>query len=183
MKNLLIAIILLLSGSMYAQKYEKEQYLSFQTGLLINNANTTGIRTFIEYQKDFNKNWFYGVSFDHSNYFSRSMTDYYPTPRNLDIVNFNTYYKLHLYKEKVFWTLGLGLGAFHAYWKKENDFGVVLNADVTLNIRLSKKVILQTMIIPVLAPFNRFYISPQSINNDGIMRAFSAIPIGIKIKL
>ncbi len=169
----------------YSQKLDKEQYIVVKTGFLANNTNSLGIRTFFEYQKDFSNKIFYGISFDHSNYFGRMMTDYYPTPRNLDIINYNVYYKINIFKEKVYWTVGLGAGVFHAYWKNENNYGVVANIDAALNIKLTKNITLQADPVPIPIIINRFYISPNSIINgkDNWMASLAYFGYGVKIKL
>lgn len=163
----------------------KASYLSVQSGILSeNDYNSAGIRTFFEYQKDFGKNWQYAISYEHSRHFMDIATDHpNELKTNLSLLSVNCQYKLNLIPNRLFWTAGVGAGAVHINWEDEDKIGASLNASLTLNFRLSKKIYVETAPLTVLFPFNRVYFSPVNVENHQNFYAFTIIPIGVKVKL
>jgi hypothetical protein len=162
----------------------KTDYLAFQTGLIVDGYNSLGIRTFFEYQKDLQKNWQYGISYEHSRNFGFFLTDQlYDLNSNLSQLSLNGYYKLNLIKDRLFWTGGLGLGALHVNWNENDAFGATVNASLTLNIRVTKRIYFESSPLIVLIPFNRIYYSPMNIDHFNNFYAFTFFPFGIKVKL
>jgi len=165
-------------------KTAQSDYLTFQTGLIVDGYNSLGVRTFFEYQKDFQKNWQLGISYEHSRHFGFFMTDQlYDLNSNLSQFSINGYYKLNLVKDRLFWTGGLGVGALHVNWDDNDSFGATMNVSLTLNIRITKRVYLETSPLIVLLPFNRVYYSPMNIKHFDNFYAFTFLPFGIKVKL
>lgn len=162
----------------------KTDYLTFQTGFIVDGYNSLGVRTFFEYQKDLKKNWQYGISYEHSRHFGFFMTDQlYDLNSNLSQLSINGYYKLNLIKDRLFWTGGLGIGALHVNWDDNDSFGATINASLTLNIRITKRLYFESSPLIVLMPFNRIYYSPMSIDHFDNFYAFTFFPFGIKVKL
>jgi hypothetical protein len=70
MKIIFVLMPLLIYGycsdlfSQETQKTRTPDYLSAQTGLVIDAYNSTGLRLFFEYQKEIKSNWSYGISFE-----------------------------------------------------------------------------------------------------------------------
>lgn len=165
-------------------KLQKSDYLTFQTGFIVDGYNSLGVRTFFEYQKDFKKNWQFGISYEHSRHFGFFMTDQlYDLNSNLSQLSFNGYYKLNLIKDRLFWTGGLGIGAVHVNWNDNDGFGATINASLTLNIRITKRIYIETSPLIVLFPFNRIYYSPMKIDHFDSFYAFTFFPFGLKVKL
>jgi hypothetical protein len=159
-------------------------YLTFQTGFIVDGYNSLGIRTFFEYQKDLKKNWQYGISYEHSSHLGFFMTDQlYEINSNLSQLSLNGYYKLNLIKDRLFWTGGLGIGALHVNWQDNNSFGANINASITLNIRITKRLYFESSPLIVLMPFNRIYYSPMKIEHFDHYYSFTFFPFGIKVKL
>lgn len=162
----------------------KTDYLTFQTGFIVDGYNSLGVRTFFEYQKDLMKNWQYGISYEHSRHFGFFMTDQqYDLNSNLSQLSINGYYKLNLIKDKLFWTGGLGVGVLHVNWDDHDSFGATINASLTLNIRITKRLYFESSPLIVLIPFNRIYYSPIKIDHFDSFYAFTFLPFGLKVKL
>ncbi len=162
----------------------KTDYLTFQSGFIVDGYNSLGIRTFFEYQKDLKKNWQFGISYEHSRHLGFFMTDQlYDLNSNLSQLSINGYYKLNLIKDKLFWTGGIGVGALHVNWDDNDSFGATINASLTLNIRITKRLYFESSPLFVLMPFNRIYYSPMNIDHFDNFYAFTFSPFGIKVKL
>ena len=113
--NLKVKLILTLfffNINVYSQTKEilpNPNYLAIQSGLMADGYNSMGFRTFFEYQKDVKKNWQYGISYEHVRHLGIAATDHSDNlSSNLSLLILNYYYKLKLYKDRVFWTSGLG---------------------------------------------------------------------------
>ncbi|MFD1552564.1 hypothetical protein DNU06_15660 [Putridiphycobacter roseus] len=83
----------------------------------------------------------------------------------------------------MFWTAGFGVGVLHVFWDEINKFGPTVNASLTLNFRISKRIYIETAPLFVILPINRIYYSPIKTNDINHFYAVSAIPIGLKVKL
>ncbi len=186
-KYLLIFLFEFASTFGFAQTLEKPRktdYLTVQTGFIVDGYNSVGIRTFFEYQKDIKNNWQYGISYEHSRHFGFFLTDQqYDLSSNLSQLSINGYYKLNLIKDRLFWTIGIGIGALHLNWEDKDSFGPTANASITLNIRITKRIYLESSPLIVFFPFNRIYYSPMNIEHFDSFYAFTFFPFGIKIKL
>ncbi|HSW68438.1 MAG TPA: hypothetical protein VLH16_07645, partial [Bacteroidales bacterium] len=135
-------------------------------------------------QRDLSKNWQYGISFEHSRHFGFFLTGQLNNLNsNLSLLSINGYYKLNLIKDRLFWTGGMGIGGVHVNWGGNDDFGATINASLTLNIRLTKRLYFESSPLIVLMPFNRIYYSPMNIDNFDNFYAFTFFPIGLKVKL
>ncbi|MDD2197097.1 MAG: hypothetical protein PHE03_08810 [Bacteroidales bacterium] len=165
-------------------KTAKPAYLTFQTGFIVDGYNSIGIRTFFEYQKDLRENWQFGVSYEHSRHFGFFLTDQlYDLNSNLSQLSLNGYYKLNLIRDRLFWTVGIGAGALHVNWDNNDSFGATINASLTLNIRVTKRIYFESSPLIALAPFNRAYYSPMKIDHFNNFYAFTFFPFGLKVKL
>lgn len=187
-KKLLLTLIIAFTNiKVYSQSIEKlskPSYLSFQTGGMVDIYNSFGVRTFFEYQKDMEKNWQYGISYEHVRHLGRAATDHSDNlSANLGLLSLNYYYKLKLYKDRVFWTSGLGVGVVHLNWDDNDEFGPTVNASITLNIRVTKRFFIETSPLIVLAPINRFYYSPMNASSYKDFYAGTFFPIGFKVRL
>ena len=188
LKKLLLSLIIAFTNinvySLSIEKQPKPNYLSFQTGGMVDIYNSFGVRTFFEYQKDLKKNWQYGISYEHVRHLGRAATDHSDNlSSNLSLLSFNYYYKFKLYKDRVFWTSGLGAGVVHLNWEDNDDFGPTVNASITLNIRVTKRFYIETSPLIVLAPVNRFYYSPMNASSYKDFYAGTFFPIGFKVRL
>jgi len=162
----------------------KADYLTFQTGFIVDGYNSLGVRTFFEYQKEIKNNWQYGISYEHSRRFGFFLTDQlYELNSNLSLISLNGYYKLNLIKDRVFWTGGLGAGAVHVNWDQNDSFGATVNASLSLNIRITKRIYFESSPLIVLMPFNRVYYSAVDAGPFDNFYAFTFFPFGIKVKL
>ena len=188
--NLKVKLILTLfffNINVYSQTKEilpNPNYLAIQSGLMADGYNSMGFRTFFEYQKDVKKNWQYGISYEHVRHLGIAATDHSDNlSSNLSLLSLNYYYKLKLYKDRVFWTSGLGAGVVHLNWGDNDEFGPTLNASITLNIRVAKRSFIETSPLIVLAPINRFYYSPMNASSYKDFYAGTFFPIGFKVRL
>ncbi len=183
----LCLILIAFSTHGYTQTIQAEKpradYLSFQTGFIQNGYNSLGIRTYFEYQKDIVKNWQWGISYEHSQHFGHIWSDVRDLDTDVSLLSVNGYYKLQLVKDKFFFTAGLGVGVVHVNWDVNNDFGLTANASLTMNIRLSKRIYLESAPFLVLVPSNRVYYSPLNVEKFDNFVAFTLFPIGVKFKL
>ena len=166
------------------ENLRKPDYLTFQTGAIVDRYNSLGIRTFFEYQKDLKGNWQYGISYEHSRHFGFFASDHPDAfETNLSLLSLNGYYKINLIRDRLFWTAGLGVGGVHAYWDDNDKIGTTINASVTLNIRLTKKIYFESSPFIVLLPSNRIYFSTMNAENADNFFALSLFPFGVKVKL
>lgn len=185
---LMFLLSVLISTNGFSQTDEvpsiKNDYLSFQTGFIVDGYNSLGVRTFFEYQKDLKNNWQYGISYEHTRHVGFFMTDQlYDLNSNLSQLSLNGYYKLNLIKDRLFWSGGLGVGALHVNWDDNDSFGATINASLTLNIRITKRLYFESSPLIVLMPFNRIYYSTMNIDHFDNFYAFTFFPFGIKVKL
>ncbi len=187
-KYLIILLLGLLYGTGFSQtdneKSIKNDYLTFQTGFIVDGYNSLGVQTFFEYQKDLKNNWQFGISYEHSRHLGFLITDQ-PYNLNSDLrqLSLNGYYKLNLIKNRLFWTGGLGIGALHVNWNNNDSFGVTINASLTLNIRITKRLYFESSPLIVVMPFNRIYFSPMGIDHYDYFYALTFFPVGIKVRL
>ena len=186
-KHLYLILLLMLGANLYGQinseTAPKHKYLSVQSGLLMDSYNNVGFRTFFEYQQDLKGNWQYGVSYENTSRLFDAATDVLELPSNLRLLSINSYYKLNLIKDRLFWTVGIGAGALHVNWENENRLGITFNASITLNIRILKNIYIETSPLTILLPANRLYYSPLKINQFEQFYACTLLPVGIKVKL
>ena len=189
-----VALIMVVIGShLFAEEKErKPDYLSLQSGTTINNYNSMGLRLALEYSKDIKNNWQYGLLYEHSTYLYMASTDgTFDFASDMSLLSFNLYYKLHLKKDKLFWTTGLGLGVVHVsrvdskdyLWAESNRFSGAINYSLTLNVKLFKRVYLEASPLVILFPVNRVYYSPMDFNTFDVLYAANLFPFGIKVKL
>jgi len=164
--------------------FRKPDYLSFQTGAMVDRYNSLGIRTYFEYQKEVSGHWQYGISYEHSRHFGFFATDHPDAlPTNLSLLSLNGYYKINLLKDRLFWLAGLGIGGVHAYWDTNDKIGATVNASFTLNIKLTKKLYFESSPFIVLLPTNRLYFSTMNTERYNNFFALSLFPFGLKVKL
>jgi hypothetical protein len=104
-------------------------------------------------------------------------------PTNLGLLSLNGYYKLNLLKDKVFWNAGAGIGFGHAYWENSDKIGYALNASLTLNIKLSKRIYFESSPMAFLLPTSRVYYSPVNVEGHSNFYAISFLSLGVKVKL
>lgn len=165
---------------------EKDDFISVQTGSVIDDCNSIGIRLFLEYQKDMKGNWQYGISFETSRHFRKGGMEYADwLPTNLNLLSLNYYYKLNPRSKSVIWTAGLGIGGVHVYWDGNNDndqFGITVNVSFTASIKFSQKIYLECSPSIALLP-NRLYYSTMDIESFNNFYAYTFLPLGLKIKL
>ena len=185
--TLFLILLLLTAQSIFAQDTSikiKNHYLSIQSGGMVNGYNSIGLRTFLEYQKDLKGNWQYGISYENVRHLFRDATDHPNSLNsNFSALSLNSYYKINAIKNRLFWTIGLGLGVIHVNWDQQDKVGICSNASLTLNFRISKKVYIETSPLVVLLPVNRIYVSNIKVDNYQGLYAFTAFPIGIKVKI
>lgn len=186
--HLLTLVLIIYNFVVFSQTDEsmprKQDYLSAQTGLIVDAYSTVGVRTFFEYQKDLKNNWQYGISYEHTRRLGNFLThrsDNLDT--NLSLLSLNGYYKVKLIKDKVFWTGGVGIGAVHINWDNKDRFGATVNASITLNIKVSKRLYIETAPLAFILPVNRGYYSPMNVENFDNFYAVTALPVGIKVRL
>jgi hypothetical protein len=188
MKTIVLLMMCIIAHFTLAQSVQKPvigQYLSVQTGGLFENQyNSGGIRTFFEFQKDFSRHKQWAISYEHSTHFMDLATDHSnEIESNISALSCNYNYKIFLWKDKIFWTAGLGAGALHMNWDNNNKVGLIFNASLTLNLKITERIFIETAPLLVLFPFNRFYYSPIDIDIYKNMYAYTVVPIGIKIRL
>ncbi|MCU4165271.1 hypothetical protein [Carboxylicivirga caseinilyticus] len=172
------------SYSQDEQSEIKDDYLTIQSGLIIDGYNSLGVRTFFEYQKKIKNKWYYGLSYEHSRHLGFFINDQLnELNSNLSQLSLNGYYKLSVANEKLFWLAGVGLGALHNNWDNHDSFGISVNASFTLNIKLSKRLYLETSPLIILLPVNRVYYSPMNADEFDDFYALTYFPFGLKVKL
>nr|WP_321410430.1 hypothetical protein [uncultured Carboxylicivirga sp.] len=162
----------------------KDDYLAFQSGLIIDGYNSLGVRTFFEYQKQIKNNWYYGISYEHTSHLGFFLTDQmYELNNNLSLLSINGYYKLKVASDQLFWLAGVGFGALHNNWDNHDKFGISANASITISIKLSKRMYIEASPLIAILPVNRVYYSPMNVNNFDHFYALTFFPFGIKVKL
>jgi len=169
--------------SQEGQPSRKPDYLSFQSGFILDSYASVGIRYYFEYQKEIKSNWNYGISLENSHHLMKLPDIKDALPTNLNILSFNGYYKINLIKDKVFWNAGAGIGVVHVFFNDTNKLGYALNASLTLNILLTKRLALETSPLFILLPTSRAYYSTMNMQNYNDFFALSFLSIGIKTRL
>ena len=183
---LAFAFFSLTQFEVYAQSesIRKPDYLAVQTGLTLDKYNSLGIRAFFEYQKEFRNKLQYGISFEQCAHFGRGATDQRDElSTSLSLMSFNCYYRLNLIKDRIFWNSGLGVGGVHVNWEDHDKVGLTVNLSSTLNIKMTKRIYMETSPLSILIPSNRLYFSTMDVVNYTDFYAFTLLPIGIKVKL
>ncbi len=166
----------------------KQQYLSFQPSFTLDGFNSFGVRIFLEYTKDLKNNWQWGLSYDHTTPLFDAATATRTLEANYSNLSLNGYYKLNVFKDRVFYTGGLGIGVTHFSWTRfgsssAHAFTPTINASLSLGIRVSKRIIIETSPLLVLLPSNRVYYSPVNVEEFPDFYSFTIFPLGIKVKL
>ncbi len=165
-------------------KIKPSEYIAFQSGASVNTYNSFGARLFFEFQKDISKHWQHGFSFEQNIHLYRAATDHSnDLNSNISAFCYNHYYKIKIYKDRFFWTTGVGAGLMNVNWDSNNKIGPVVNASMTLNIRLSNRLFIETSPLIILLPSNRGYFSPINVSTYSNYSSASFFPFGIKIKL
>lgn len=199
MRYLIKILFLIISTYSYSQTNDslrKSDFLTFETGLIMDGYNSMGVRTFFEYQKDLRKNWQFGISYEHSRHLGFVATDQpYSLETNLSLLSTNCYYKINLIRNRIFWTIGLGFGVVHADWEQLNDydtyaelvhknsFGATTNISISLNLRITKRIYIVTSPLIVFMPTNRAYFSTMNTDHFKNFYAVTFFPFGLKFKL
>ncbi len=185
MKQFFFTLVTLWVGQIYAQS---GSFVSLQTGFHLDSYNALGGRFFTEFQRFKTSRTAYGISVEHTFYMGHFMTDYYPGVYSQWLIaDYQRYYKLPLWKNNIFYMLGMGGGFSLLSWTDSAAFvqpGVNLNFSITLNFRIGKYVYLETTPVPFIVPFSRFYVHylPR-------MKKFGAVysgtfhAVGLKIKI
>lgn len=164
-------------------KQPKPAYLSVQSGVTFSTLNSIGTRLFFEYQKDLKGNWQYGIAYDNSRFLFRAATDTRTVKLNLSSMSGNVYYKINAFKDRLFWTAGMGVGVMHVFWDENDKVGPSANASLTLNVRVSKRIYIETSPLIILAPVNRvYYATFQDVERQHLL-TLVLFPLGVKIKL
>ncbi len=182
-----IWILLFLVTAFYAYG-QHAQYISVQSGLHFDSYNSLGARIYTEFQRNLNARTSYGIFVEHTRYLSRYMTDYYPgIYSDWHIVGYQRHFHVKLWKNILFWQLGVGGGLSHLSWTNNghyDEFGINLTFHATLNIKLGKNVYLETTPVPILVPFSRFYIHYMPrLNNLRPVYSGTFHAVGLKIKI
>jgi len=201
MKIKLLVLIFSICCSFIANSQSKSDtckidYLAFETGMVMDGYNSLGIRTFFEYQRDVRKNWQWAISYEHSRHLGFVATDQmYELETNLSLLCANWYYKLNLLKNRIFWNIGLGVGIVHADWEQiyrsgtysdlehHNSIGATVNASITLNIRITRRIYFESSPLILFLPSDRVYYSPMNAGHFSSFYAYTFFPFGIKVKL
>lgn len=165
------------------QPFRKPDYLSFQSGLVLDSYASVGIRTYFEFQKEIATNRSYGISFENTRHYGTLPDIRDALATNLNLLSFNGYYRLNLIKDKAFWNAGAGIGIVHVFFDDTDKLGYVFNASLTLNIKLSKRIYFETSPLFILLPTSRVYYSPMNLQRYNDFFALSFLSFGIKTKL
>lgn len=179
-----LAVICFYSTAQSSFRRSNTDYLSIESGLVIDTYNSLGARLAFEYQKQLKTKWLYGIAFEHSRHFDYAYRDRsYKLPTNLNILSLNGYYRINLTKQLLYWTAGGGIGLVHVQWLDKDKLGITLNASVTLNIQLTERIIIITSPLLILLPANRIHYSPLKLNHFNSFHAYPIFPLGIKVLL
>ncbi|MGL4629973.1 MAG: hypothetical protein ACRCVT_02110 [Leadbetterella sp.] len=176
--------IILLSNQAKCQidSLHKNRFLNIQTGIGFDNFNSAGIRFRLEYSKQLKKKLYYGTLFEMKKNQYRHTTDYYPIyPANTFILAEKIGYRFELWRDRIAWNVGLAAGVAYLQWPKHNLLRPIAVADATLNIRITKKLYLETAPLIIILPVSTFYFSfigyKEYDNYGGI-----SVPIGLRYK-
>jgi hypothetical protein len=82
-----------------------------------------------------------------------------------------------------FWNAGAGIGFVHAYWGNSDKIGYAFNASLTLNIKLSNRIHLESSPMAIILPTSRVYYSPMNVEGYSDFFAISFLSLGAKVKL
>jgi len=196
--NIVFLLVILYSYSGIAQENtikktdvtpDNIEYINTSLSLFV-EAGNSGASFLLEYQTMINKYFSYSFQYNHIFGFRKQYSIYnYDTDRpQTDIFTLVGYYRIHIYKEKIFWDFGLGIGGINRTLNKyfDNTLNLVGNINFNLNIRLRKNLYLQTSAVPIIAPLGRFYISKNyrdKLTFDNIYAGVTFMEFGLKFKL
>lgn len=138
--------------------------------------SSVGFRLFLECQKEIVRNWYYGYSYE--GMVPLNIKEFKPLTH---FVSLSIYYKINLYKDRISFVPGIGLGAVHHYGNY-NEFGLAANASLILSIRVLKNIYLELPPL-ILTPPPRIYYSPLGFKRDNHLLALTDCAFGIKIRL
>lgn len=164
----------------------KERNIRLQTSVMADNLNSWGPRLFFEYMSEFQKfrRFSWGVSYENKWHLARYMTDFYPPSINTNSLRFNIHYKLPIWKDKLHWDFGSGLGGIYATDGKAYAFRPLLSLEANLNIKLRPNLYLETAPLLFLLPFSQVNISTNNLyKNTDVYTQFAIYPIGLKWRL
>ncbi len=159
-------------------------YLSIQSGLTVvyNTIDpegwwSGGRRFFIEFQKEIKRNFLVGYSYEGMIPFN--VKQFEPLTH---FICLNSYYKLKLYKTRVFLLPGVGFGGVHHYANGKNEFGIVVNVSLILSIRIIKNTYFEMSPLILTAPM-KIYYSPLNFEKNNNLLALPILSFGIKMRI
>ncbi len=166
---------------------ERKKYIKIHTGLMTDSYNSAGPRLYFEYLSEFKERpkWSWGISMENKWHAVELISDLYAPPNvNSNIVSFKVHYQVNLIKQNVFWDVNLGAGFIHLFWDENHTLQPSVNIGITLNVKLSPNVYLETAPLLILLPVSDIYFSTSRAYKAHTGYAqFTILPIGIKIKI
>ncbi len=193
MKQILIIIaVLSLAFNAKGQNdtLQKIRFLNFQTGFIGDNYNSAGIRFKTEYSKQINRNWYLGTLFEmklhqfqHTQYDTDEFINLKPDiPANTFIVAERLGYRFELWNERISWNFGLAVGVSYLHWHEDNLLMPIFLADISLNIRLTKRLYIETAPLIIFPPISTFYYSFRNYDDYSDYYGINMFPIGLRYK-
>ena len=162
----------------------KNSCLSFQTGLVMDAYNSAGLRVSFEYQEQIRNNWYYGILYENKRHLFKPGTDNPNSyPANSNLLCMNGYYMLKIWKDRVYFSSGIGIGIIHLFWDGVDQLAPVATANLTLNIKLFKGLWIETSPLVIFPPVDRGYFALCRGYHHQYYAAMTFFPIGFKVAL
>ncbi|HKL02683.1 MAG TPA: hypothetical protein VJ911_03370 [Cryomorphaceae bacterium] len=160
-------------------------YLTASFGFNYNNYHSLGARIYFDYSKEFLKNWQWSISYEQTHHVGEFAAPEESESLHVShsILSGNIYRKVPLWKDKIFWRLGVGAGLIHAFWDRSNRFGPSVNISAGLHIKVFPNVWITTSAIPFLFPTNRFTYAPLRITGFNDFKSGSVFNFGFQFRV
>jgi hypothetical protein len=182
--SLLACLIPLKSTPQTSDSLTKKSYIAFGTGIVIDNFESFDIKFGLKYERQIKKNWYYSILDEYMNPILAGSDISYSSAIYSNLLYLNGIYRIKLWKDKLYWQFGLGIGLLYLNWEDQNRIGPIITASINLNIKLFKRLWLEIPPLIIIPPIDRGYIIPYALKKyHDCYAAMDWVPLGFKVML
>ncbi len=195
-KQILIVIIAILSLTFIVKgqndTIQKIRFINVQTGFIGDNYNSAGIRFKTEYSKQIKRkrNWYLGTlfemklhQFEHTQYDIDEFSNHKPDiPANTFILAERFAYRFELWNDRISWNFGLAAGVSYLHRHEVNLLMPIFLAEISLNIRLTKRLYIETAPLIIFPPISTIYYSFRNYDEYTDYYGINMFPVGLRYK-
>lgn len=121
--------------------------------------------------------------FEHTRYDIDEFSNLKPDiPANTFILAERFGYRFELWNDRISWNFGLAAGVSYLHWNEDNLLMPIFLADISLNIRLTKRLYIETAPLIIFSPISTFYYSFRNYDEYTDYYGINMFPIGLRYK-